>query len=233
MTSSFTSQLQAHYHRMLEAYGPQGWWPLVRVQGENPTKTGSLQGYHPGDYTYPQSRADAFEICIGAILTQNTAWPNVEKALCNLAREGLLDPIALCEAPEELLKTSIRPAGFFNQKARYLQIFANWFREAGQQTPARTELLSLTGVGEETADSMLLYAFRQPEFVVDTYTRRWLAAEGLMTGRERYGEIKSFFETNLASDVTMFQEFHALIIEEGKRRRLSKGASIAVAPSLK
>ena len=106
------------YHRLLEAYGQQGWWPLLGVKGCNPTKTGSVRGYHPGDYSHPRDEEERFEICVGAILTQNTAWTNVEKALRRLAAAELLEPTAILSCPTDRLRDAIRPSGYFNAKTR-------------------------------------------------------------------------------------------------------------------
>jgi len=109
--------------RLCAAYGLQGWWPLLEHRGSNPTLTGRLTGYHPGDYSFPRTEAQRFEICCGAILTQNTAWPNVEKALQALAHQGLLAPREILAVDEEKLQQAIRPSGYFRAKARKLRAF--------------------------------------------------------------------------------------------------------------
>ncbi len=213
--------LRALYRRLLNRYGPQGWWPLLGLHGRhgtNPTKTGSVEGYHPGDYSYPRTDRQRFEICIGAILTQNTGWPNAEKALRNLDGAGLLDAERMLAATEEELRKLIRPAGYYNQKARKLKALAAFYILLGGRTPSREELLALWGVGPETADSILLYAYHLPEFVVDAYTRRVLAAEGLATGKETYDEVKALCVKGLLQDVAVYQEFHALLVERAKRQ---------------
>jgi endonuclease-3 related protein len=177
-------------------------------------------GYHPGEYTYPQDRQQQFEICLGSILTQNTTWKQAQRAVSHLGQAGLIDPLRLIEAEEDQVRMLIRPAGFFNQKTRYLIHFARFFHQLGERVPTRKQLLDQVGIGEETADSMLLYAFHQPSFVVDAYTRRWLARHALMAGKPRYREIQSFFEANLPSDVALFQEYHALIVEDEKQYRI-------------
>ncbi|MGM5488107.1 MAG: endonuclease III domain-containing protein [Nanobdellota archaeon] len=202
--------IMGFYDRLMRLYGPQGWWPLLGVDGTNPTKTGAHQGYHPGDYSYPKTWRQTFEICVGAILTQNVGWVNVEKALSNLHALGGLEPRRLLGLSENDLKGAIRPAGYYNQKAKKLRIFAEFFMGLSG-TPSREELLGLWGIGEETADSMLLYGFFVPTFVVDAYTRR------LFGMKESYSEVKAYFEENLPKDFKVYQEYHALIVEHVKR----------------
>ena len=204
------------YDILLQRYGPQGWWPLISLEGGNPTKTGSLKGYHPGDYSYPHTESQRFEICVGAVLTQNTAWVNVEKALVALHGKGLLDVRSLLEADPDEVKAAIRPAGYYNQKAARLRLVASWFigREG---VPSREELLGLKGIGAERADSILLYAFRKPWFVVDAYTRRVLEGLGAISGSESYEEVQALFHDALEPDVEVYQEYHALLVEHAKR----------------
>jgi endonuclease-3 related protein len=186
------------YDILLDRYGRRHWWPA-----ETP-----------------------FEVCVGAILTQNTNWGNVEKAVANLKRAGLLSPAALHELPVERLAEKIRPAGFFNVKSVRLKEFITWLfdnhggsveRMSGAQWPElRKELLTVRGIGPETADSILLYACAKPSFVVDAYTKRLLSSLGLITGREGYEELRSLFMENLPPDVELFNEFHALIVQHAK-----------------
>ncbi|WP_292388454.1 endonuclease III domain-containing protein [Methanosarcina sp. UBA5] len=214
------------YDCLLDSYGPQGWWPLTELceaGGTNPTKTGSVQGYHPADYTYPQTRSQQFEIICGALLTQNTSWIQVEKALLNLKdllslkKIHSFSPEAILSLDPETLKKAIRPAGYYNQKAMRLKTLACWFSELGDQIPARAELLSLKGVGPETADSILLYAFKQPSFVVDAYTKRIVTNLDLVDEKTSYNEIKAMFEENLPEDLDVYQEYHALLVEHAKK----------------
>ncbi len=205
------------YGFLLKTYGPQGWWPLLGVKGSNPTKTGSLKGYHPGDYTYPKSSKQRFEICTGAILTQNTAWPNVEMALGNLKSAELLSSDAILAADDGALKDAIRPAGYFNQKSEYLRNFASYFLSLGKSQPLRRDVLAIKGIGPETADSTLLYAFGQPQFVIDTYTRRIFEKLGVIKPKQPYESIKALFEKHLLKDTITYQEYHALIVEHAKR----------------
>jgi len=211
------NKVQQIYNKLLKDYGKQGWWPLLDYKGNNPTKTGSLTGYHPGDYSFPKTDNQVFEICIGAILTQNVGWINVEKALRNLKELKAINPENLLNLDEERLKEAIRPAGYFNQKAKKLKEFTKFYIELKGKTPKREELLDIWGVGKETADSMLLYAFEIPVFVVDAYTRRIFSNLKLIDENDDYDKIREFFESNLKKDIRIYQEFHALIVEHAKR----------------
>lgn len=191
--------LQPVLDRLLAHFGPLHWWPA-----ETP-----------------------FEVVIGAILTQNTAWTNVEMAIANLRREGALTPEALRVAPREQLEEWIRPAGFFRQKAERLQLFVEhlFARHDGDLgrllaaplPEARRELLTLKGVGPETADSILLYAGGLPSFVVDAYTRRLFGRLGLLDPTAPYEHIRAFFMACLPADPDLFNEYHALIVEQCKQ----------------
>ncbi|OYT32516.1 endonuclease III [Candidatus Woesearchaeota archaeon ex4484_78] len=192
------------FNILLDSYGPQGWWP---IKGK----------YSKDNFSRKLERDEVFEICVGAILTQNTAWKNVERALNNLYP---LSPEKIKKLTLEELGNAVQPAGYFNQKAIYLKIFADYFLEL-KNAPSRDELLSVKGIGNETADSILLYAFRRPEFVVDAYTKRLFARLGLIENLS-YLETKRFFESNLKHDASLFQEFHALIVEHAKRHCRSK-----------
>ncbi|HNW60626.1 MAG TPA: endonuclease III domain-containing protein [bacterium] len=209
--------LLAFYHQLLARYGPQGWWPLLSHPGASSTPN-SIRGiYHPGHYDLPSTREQRFEICIGAILTQNTAWRSVEKALINLLQIKALHPEGLDALNETQLKEAIRPSGYFNQKAIKIRSFTAFFLALEERTPSREELLALWGIGPETADSMLLYAFKVPTFVVDAYTRRVLSSTGWISGTESYDSIKNLFEKQLPHDLALFQEYHALFVEHAKQ----------------
>jgi len=194
----------AIYEALLKHYGPQGWWPVA----------GS---YHQGDYGYPKNEEETFEIIAGAVLTQNTAWTSVERALKNLRRIDALNPHKILALSLDVLKSAIRPAGFFNQKAIYLREMADFFVGLKGRTPSRKELMSVKGVGNETADSILLYAYKRPEFVIDAYTKRIATALGLAERGAGYIELKDLFESNLPRDVAIYQEYHALLVEHAKR----------------
>ena len=175
------------YEKLVACYGPQKqWWP-----GEG-----------------------TFEVIFGAVLTQNTTWKNVEKAINNLKSNNLLNKKAISTMHIKKLEELIRPAGFYKQKARYLKEIVNI-------TPniSRKELLKLKGVGEETADSILLYAYNRPEFVVDAYTRRIcsrLTNYPLDNPKKDYKLVKFFFESAIDKDAELFKEFHALFVEHAK-----------------
>ncbi len=211
------SRIEAVYKKLLKEYGPQGWWPLMDVDGTNPTKTGSINGYHPGNYKYPFNENQQLEIAIGAILTQNTAWPNVEKALKNLKKECGINCNSILKINIEDLKELIKPAGFFNQKANYIKNFIQYFKDLKGSVPERKDLLHIKGIGEETADSILLYSFRVNSFVIDSYTKRIFNYLEIIDSSFKYREIKRFFENNLSSDLITYQEYHALIVEHAKR----------------
>lgn len=186
------------YNALLAHYGPQHWWP---------------------------GQTD-FEVMVGAILTQNTNWNNVEKAIANLKAVGTLCPTALYAMPETQLAEYIRPAGYYNIKARRLKNLVHWLMdeldgslEALKDIPIdrlREELLSINGVGRETADSILLYALHKPTFVVDTYTYRILVRHGYIDTESDYEQIKEFLEGHLPRNVKLYNEFHALIVQAGK-----------------
>ena len=188
------------YKALLKKYGPQGWWP---INGK----------YHPGDYSFPKTENQRFEICVGAILTQNTSWKNVEKALVNLRKAKILQPSKIMSL--SILKKLINPSGYFNQKSEYVKNFTRFFLSL-KGIPTRIQLLSVKGIGPETADSILLYAYNQPEFIVDAYTKRVLLSKDLIRKNASYHEIKELFEKNLPKDYKIFQEFHALLVEHAK-----------------
>ena len=214
-------QLAALAEQLCAAYGPQGWWPLLGHQGSNPTFTGRLTGYHPADYSYPRTDAQRFEICCGAILTQNTAWPNVEKALQALADQGLLTPREILAVDEERLQQTIRPSGYFRAKARKLRAFCEFYLRLAGRSPSREQLLQVWGVGPETADSMLLYAYAQTEMVVDAYTLRVLRHHCYQRSQPSYAAAKTYCERKLPRSLAGYQEFHALMVEHAKRLRVA------------
>ncbi|MCL1998070.1 MAG: hypothetical protein FWG65_04800 [Turicibacter sp.] len=186
-----------------------------------------LAGYYDTTDWWPAKTP--YEVIVGAILTQNTNWQNVEKALSNFA---VITPefVAAAELPE--LEEIIRPSGFYRQKAVYLKAITEWFAgygydvEAVQKRPLaalRAELLAVRGVGQETADSILLYAFRMPTFVVDAYTKRLCERYPLAAGGS-YAKVKAFFEGSLPREVEVYDKFHALIVLHAKRHCLKKAS---------
>lgn len=184
------------FETLYGSYGPQHWWP-----GES-----------------------LFEIMVGAVLTQNTAWTNVEKAIVNLATHDRLDAERIVAARKDHLANWLRPSGYFNVKAERLKNFCRWYLDAGGYTflsgletdELRQSLLGVNGVGPETADDILLYAFERPVFVIDAYTRRLFARLGLFAGDEPYDVMRLAIEKTLGPDVGLFNEYHALIVRHAK-----------------
>ncbi|WP_345994032.1 endonuclease III domain-containing protein [Sulfurimonas sp. HSL-1716] len=205
------------YKRLYETYGAQGWWPFMDG------------GYHPGEYDYPKNEAQIFEICLGVILTQNTTFTSVVKSLQNIKDMDCLDHESIQNISLEDLKKALRPSGYFNQKAAYILGFIDFFKNLNGRTPSRKELLAVKGIGEESADSILLYAYNRPEFVVDAYTKRLLSHLGLINERAKYEEIKMLMQNKIAEEikeekdiVAFYQEYHALIVAHAKRHYSKK-----------
>jgi len=206
------------YRQLRAAYGPQGWWPLARRAGRPGF---DLRGYHVGNRDHALTPADRFEICTGAVLTQNTAWTNVETALERLRGAGVRLPRDMLAIGRRRLAGLIRSSGYFNQKARKLELLASFFRGpralSGSSVPGRAGLLALWGVGPETADSILLYAFGETVFVVDAYTRRLLGRLGIISGRERYEHVQDIFHRSLRRSAPLYGDYHALVVAHAKR----------------
>ena len=217
MSVNESEQIMKIYKELYALYGPQGWWPLMELETDNPDKIGVTQGYHPLNYSLPETPKQRYEIILGTILTQNTAWASAVKALKNLKKLNVIHPMKLLLLDDETLKAAIRPAGFLNQKTIYLQEITHFFLSLDNQIPSRDQLLKVKGVGNETADSILLYGYKQPEFVVDAYTRRIFSHIGLVDEKIKYGNLKKLFEKNLPQDVRIYQEYHALIVKHAKR----------------
>jgi endonuclease III related protein len=183
-----------------------------------------LTGYFGDLHWWPA--AEPFEMMVGAILTQNTAWRNVEKAITALREKNLLTPAALFRLPEEDLAQIIRPSGYYHLKAGRLKAFVRFLMEeyggcvaamSAEELPGlRNKLLSVRGVGPETADSILLYGCHKPVFVSDAYTRRILLRHGIIPDDVKYHEIQLLFMENLPPDVHLFNQFHAMIVNTGK-----------------
>ena len=216
MTTKVGKDIRLIYNKLYHLYGPQGWWPLIGYGGSNPTKTGAKMGYHPLNYNLPETRGDIYEIILGTILTQNTSWTSAEKALLNLKDLNVIDTENLLNLNEDILKEAIRCAGFLNQKAEYIREVTKFYISLEGEIPARKEILRVKGVGNETADSILLYAYKQPEFVVDAYTRRIFIHQDLIDYKDNYNNIKNLFESHLSPDMVVYNEYHALIVEHGK-----------------
>lgn len=181
------------YQILLSSFGYQNWWPIDA-------------DYHKTHNTDPKD-----EVIIGAILTQNTNWKNVEKALENLKTHKLLSLKAIKHADIELLKELIRPSGFFQRKAKILKDISSIDIE-----PTRENLLNIKGIGKETADSILLYAYDKPYFVVDMYTKRIMERLFGLTFKE-YDEYSDFITSHIPQDINIYKEYHALIVEHAKR----------------
>lgn len=208
------------YHILLKQYGPQGWWPLIDLRNETSNDVHLKKGYHPEDYTLPENRSQQFEICVGAILTQNTSWTQVEKALDNLKNKGFLYFNIINEIGKEELISEIKPSGYFNQKAGKIKIFTDFFIKLNGRIPKREELLRIWGIGKETADSMLLYAFKLPFFMVDAYTKR-IFSRIFNIIMDDYDKIQSLFQNVFRDEferdkLIIFNEFHSLIVEHSK-----------------
>ena len=186
------------YNLLLSSFGPQNWWPAETE----------------------------LEMMVGAILTQNTSWNNVEKAILNLKEKSLLSIQKLSRIPASILAEYIRPAGYYNLKVKRLKNLIHFIVDRyngdisnlfSRDTEAiREELLTVKGIGLETADSIVLYGAGRPIFVVDTYTHRILTRHGLIEEEAGYNDLQSFFMDNLSHDVELFKEFHALIVKTGK-----------------
>lgn len=206
--------LKTAYDVLYKCYGSQNWWP-----GDTP-----------------------FEIMVGAVLTQNTAWTNVEKAITNLKQAGMLNPDTIATVTQSRLAGLLRPAGYFNIKAKRLKNYCVWYLAQGEfesldgrdTGTLRQDLLSVNGIGLETADDILLYAFNRPVFVIDAYTRRMFSRLKIVGGTEHYDTMRLYFEQNLIKEsypgqdgkkinkkreselVLLFNEFHALIVHHAK-----------------
>ncbi|MBR2425183.1 MAG: hypothetical protein IKB16_00425 [Lentisphaeria bacterium] len=185
--------VQKLYNTLFEHYGPQHWWPC---------QTGKR-----------------WEIITGAVLTQNTAWTNVEKAISNLIAVDIMSPEKVLAVPDSELQELIRPAGFFTQKSAYLKEMAQFIREQEKHFimsddvwDLRNQLLARKGVGRETADSILLYAFDKPVFVIDAYTRRVGERHLGLNGKAAYDVLQKIFMDALGTDRKVYNEYHALIV---------------------
>ena len=186
------------YHILLKYFGKQGWWP-ARTR---------------------------FEVMVGAILTQNTNWKNVEKAIANLRKAKALSPEKMSRLTRAKLRGYIRPSGFYRQKAERLAGFLDFLKGykynlsrlfSGDPACLRAKLLQLKGIGPETADSIMLYAGNKPFFVVDAYTKRIFARLGLIADSEEYEEVRNFFQDKLPKKAGLYNEYHALIVELAKK----------------
>jgi len=187
-------KLRALYQKLLSQYGRQRWWPA-------------------------ETR---YEVIVGALLTQNTNWKNVEKAISNLKKAKSLNPKKIISMPRGKLENLIKPSGFYRQKAERLKLLTKKYleirRKKWEREKLRAELLSVKGVGRETADSIILYAFDIPIFVIDAYTRRFCSYYRIFEGRD-YEDYQEFFESGIRKNLDLYKEFHALIVEWGKEHK--------------
>ncbi|OPY12919.1 MAG: Endonuclease III [Syntrophus sp. PtaB.Bin001] len=191
--------LEEIYKRLDSHFGDLGWWPAD----------------------------SAFEVIIGAILTQNTAWQNVEQAIENIKSAGLLDPLSLAAVDQQILEQLIRPSGYFRIKTSRIKNFLNFLQNrydcslkkmfCDDLWELRKRLLEVKGIGKETADSILLYAGHKPIFVIDAYTKRILSRHEIIDQSVSYDEIQRFFMNNLPAEVNLFKQYHALIVNTGKK----------------
>lgn len=199
-----TEKLALMYKKLYACFGPQRWWP-----GETP-----------------------FEVAVGAILTQNTNWTNVEKAIANLKSDKALSPKALHDMPHNRLASLIRPAGYFNIKTKRLKNFIGLLINeyhgsmsgmAKEDLGAiRTKLMAVNGIGPETADSIILYALEKPVFVIDAYTKRVLSRHNILAQDASYDAFQAFFHSKLRKDISLFNEYHALFVRLAKENCRTK-----------
>ncbi len=195
---TIADRIPAIHDRLYAAYGPQHWWPA----------------------------GSPWEVIVGAILTQSAAWTNVEKAIANLKQADILSPAGILGTSQDELARLVHPSGYYNAKARKLKAFAQRLHDryhgrledllALDLALLRAELLSIHGVGPETADSIILYAAGKPSFVIDAYTRRIACRLGLAEPSVTYGELQALFVANLPSNAPLFNEFHALFVRLAK-----------------
>lgn len=197
-------KLALMYKKLYAAFGPQHWWP-----GETP-----------------------FEVAVGAILTQNTNWSNVEKAIANLKKDKVLNPEALHDMSHARLASLIRPAGYFNIKAKRLKNFISFLiaeyygsmsrMEKEDLRSIRKKLLSVNGIGPETADSIILYALEKPVFVIDAYTKRVLSRHNILDHNASYDIFQGLFDSKLRENISLFNEYHALFVRLAKENCRTK-----------
>ena len=202
------------YKKLQGEYGKQNWWPVTE------------QGKTKPEYKKRKNLTEKqkLEVCFGAILTQNTSWKNVEKAIIQLNKKNLIDAEKILKTRKETLAETIKPAGYFNQKTVYLKEFCKHLKKYNYSVNSffsssldlREKLLSVKGIGKETADSILLYSAGKPFFVVDAYTKRIVSR---INGEQEksYDELQQFFHKGLKKDAGLFNEFHALFVEHAKQ----------------
>ncbi len=202
------------YRILMKNFGEQNWWPIV--EGEKCL-------YKKEFMERERTDDEIFEIMVGAILTQNTNWTNVVSAIINLKENNVFSIDKIVKIEDKELSNLIKPTGYYNQKAKKLKILTNFLKEKSinelrklSTYELRQSLLSLWGIGYETADSIVLYGFNRPVFVVDAYTKRIFLRLGKINENFEYEDIRNFFEENLPKDSFIYKEYHALIVELGK-----------------
>ncbi|MFH1367377.1 MAG: endonuclease III domain-containing protein [Patescibacteria group bacterium] len=221
--------LRKIYRQLSQKYGPQDWWPLLDIKMLRYRDISARGGPALGRKISRKkikvfSEKNMFEVCLGAILTQNTNWKNVEKAILNLKRKKILSPRKILNTPPGKLRGLIRSSGYYNEKTKKLMTYSLWLMDNYKGSlkkffkqslkKCREELLAVHGIGPETADSILLYAGRKPSFVIDAYTRRLCKKYGVEF--KTYDEYKEYFEKRLPKSYKLYNEFHALIVQWGK-----------------
>lgn len=204
------------YEKLYSTFGSQKWWPST-LEGE------MIPSYHGRE----ANNKMRFEIAVGAILTQNTTWTNIIRVIANMNSKELMSPESILSSDRDLLSNEIRPSGYYNQKYKKLISLSLWWKEnfntisigstdSNYINSIRSSLLSINGIGPETADSILLYAFDMPSFVIDTYTKRILARHYKIEPNIKYEQLRSKFMEELPNETTLFKEYHALFVKLGK-----------------
>ncbi|GAB4031939.1 MAG: endonuclease III domain-containing protein [Elusimicrobiota bacterium] len=222
-------KFQQLYKILFKTFGRRGWWPVTPAPGREPV-------YRPGFYKKPLEN-ESFEICLGAILTQNTSWENVKKCLIELSGKKLISPEKILRMSLPGLEKLIRSSGYYRQKAIKIHAFCSWWsgavekRDKMNDLDLRNSLLEVKGIGPETADSMLLYSFARTSFVIDAYTRRIIARMKGVNEQE-YEELKSEFENALEKKLEIYNEYHALLVELGKRFCLKRNPLCGDCPAI-
>jgi len=206
------NRVKRFYQKLRRSLGPQNWWPA----------------------------RTPFEVMVGAVLTQNTSWKNVEKAIGNLRRKNLLGPLKMHALSQRKLAEIIRPAGYYNIKAKRLKNFLDFFISKYQGNirkmscvktgDLRRDLLAVNGIGPETADSIMLYALNKPVFVVDAYTKRIFSRHNMIKNNATYDEAQELFNKSLKKNFRIFNEYHALLVKIGKEFCLKNKPKCSICP---
>jgi len=209
------NKVEEIYSTLLKIYKKQGWWPIFNLE----------KGISEYGINAPRNEEDIFEIIIGAILTQNVAWKNVETALESLKKKKLLFPKKLHKTENSIIASCIRSSGYYNQKTKKIKNFLDWFSAINysfnklkeiETNILRDILLGINGIGQETADSILLYGLNRKIFVVDEYTKRIFSRLNLISSSENYSSVQDFFHREFPGTLRKYNEFHALIVAHGK-----------------